>query len=87
MNELQTILSDSVNGLLSERVTKALVQKAEEGAFPTALWNEVEANGLTRVLVPEDQGGAGGTWADAAIVLKAAGEHVAPLPQIGRAHV
>ena len=80
MNELQTILSDSVNGLLSERVTKALVQKAEEGAFPTALWNEVEANGLTRVLVPEDQGGAGGTWADAAIVLKAAGEHVAPLP-------
>ncbi|MEP2830229.1 acyl-CoA dehydrogenase family protein [Parvibaculum sp.] len=80
MNELQTILSDSVNGLLAERVTKALVQKAEEGDFPTALWNEVEANGLTRVLVPESQGGAGGTWADAAIVLKAAGEHVAPLP-------
>lgn len=80
MNELQTILSDSVNGLLSERVTKALVQKAEEGEFPAALWSEVEANGLTLVLVPEDQGGAGGTWADAAIVLKAAGEHVAPLP-------
>ena len=80
MNELQTILSDSVNGLLSERVTKALVQKAEEGDFPTALWDEVEANGLSRVLVPEEQGGAGGTWADAAIVLKAAGEHVAPLP-------
>ncbi|WP_421863720.1 acyl-CoA dehydrogenase family protein [Parvibaculum sp.] len=80
MNELQTILSDSVNGLLAERVTKALVQKAEEGDFPAALWNEVEANGLTRVLVPESQGGAGGTWADAAIVLKAAGEHVTPLP-------
>lgn len=80
MNELQTILSDSVNGLLAERVTKSLVQKAEEGEFPAALWNEVEANGLTRVLVPEADGGAGGTWADAAIVLKAAGEHIAPLP-------
>ncbi|MBX3508938.1 MAG: acyl-CoA/acyl-ACP dehydrogenase [Parvibaculum sp.] len=80
MNELQTILSDSVNGLLSDRVNKALIQKAEEGVFPSVLWNEVEANGLTRVLVPEDQGGAGATWADAAIVLKAAGEHVAPLP-------
>ena len=80
MNELQTILSDSVNGLLSDRVTKQLIQKAEEGTFPSALWSEVEANGLTRVLVPEDQGGAGATWADAAIVLKAAGEHVAPLP-------
>lgn len=80
MNELQTILSDSVNGLLSDRVTKQLIQKAEEGTFPAALWTEVEANGLTRVLVPEEQGGAGATWADAAIVLKAAGEHVAPLP-------
>ncbi|MBX3446606.1 MAG: acyl-CoA/acyl-ACP dehydrogenase [Parvibaculaceae bacterium] len=80
MNELQTILSDSVNGLLSDRVNKALIQKAEEGVFPAALWSEVEANGLPRVLVPEDQGGAGATWADAAIVLKAAGEHVAPLP-------
>lgn len=80
MNELQTILSDSVNGLLSERVTKGLVQKAEEGEFPAALWNEAEANGLTLVLVPEEQGGAGGTWADAAIVLTAAGGHVAPLP-------
>lgn len=80
MNELQTILSDSVNGLLSERVTKNLVQSAEEGVWPAALWNEIEANGLTRVLVPEAQGGAGATWADAAIVLKAAGEHVAPVP-------
>ncbi|MEQ8267661.1 MAG: acyl-CoA dehydrogenase family protein [Parvibaculum sp.] len=80
MNELQTILSDSVNGLLSERVTKNLVQGAEEGTWPEALWSEIEANGLTRVLVPEAQGGAGGTWADAAIVLKAAGEHVAPVP-------
>ncbi|ABS62548.1 acyl-CoA dehydrogenase domain protein [Parvibaculum lavamentivorans DS-1] len=80
MNELQTILSDSVNGLLSERVTKDLVQKAEEGEWPDALWNEIETNGLTRVLVPEAQGGAGATWADAAIVLKAAGEHVAPVP-------
>lgn len=80
MNELQTILSDSVNGLLSDRVNKQLIQKAEEGVFPSALWGELEANGLTRVLVPEDQGGAGATWADAAIVLKAAGEHAAPLP-------
>lgn len=80
MNELQTILSDSVNGLLSERVTRALIQNAEEGEWPAALWTEIEANGLTRVVVPEDQGGAGGTWADAAIVLKAVGEHVAPIP-------
>lgn len=80
MNELQTILSDSVNGLLGDRVTKPLLEKAEAGEFPQALWDEVEANGLTRVLVGEEQGGAGGTWADANAVLKAAGEHAAPLP-------
>ncbi|WP_339833683.1 acyl-CoA dehydrogenase family protein [uncultured Parvibaculum sp.] len=80
MNELQTILSDSVNGLLGERVTKNLIQSAEDGVWPADLWNELEANGLTRVLAPEAQGGAGGTWSDAAIVLKAAGRHVAPLP-------
>jgi acyl-CoA dehydrogenase len=80
MDELKTILSDSVNGLLAERVTSELIRKAEEGAFPKALWDEVEANGLTRVIVPEAQGGAGAGWADAAIVLKAAGEHLAPLP-------
>ncbi|MAB13572.1 acyl-CoA dehydrogenase family protein [Parvibaculum sp.] len=80
MNELQTILSDSVNGLLGDRVTKPLLEKAEAGEFPQALWDEVEANGLTRVLVSEEQGGAGGTWADANMVLKAAGDHAAPLP-------
>ncbi|MEX1153585.1 acyl-CoA dehydrogenase family protein [Parvibaculum sp.] len=80
MNELQTILSDSVNGLLAERVTKNLIQSAEDGIWPDVLWNELEANGLTRVLAPESHGGAGGTWADAAIVLKAAGRHVTPLP-------
>ena len=80
MNELQSILSDSVNGLLGDRVTKQLLETAESGEFPQALWDEVEANGLTRVLVSEERGGAGGTWADANVVLKAAGEHAAPLP-------
>ena len=80
MNELQTILADSVNGLLAELVTRDLIQKAEDGTWPEDLWNDLEANGLTRVLAPEAEGGAGGTWADAAIVLKAAGRHVAPLP-------
>lgn len=80
MNELQTILSDSVNRLLSDHATKQVIQSAEEGVWPQALWGELIGNGLTRVLVPEAQEGAGATWADAYVVLKAAGEHAAPLP-------
>jgi acyl-CoA dehydrogenase len=80
MNELQTILSDSVNRLLTDHATKQIIVGAEEGVWPETLWNELTANGLTRVLVPEAMDGAGATWADAYVVLKAAGEHAAPLP-------
>ncbi len=80
MNELQTILSDSVNRLLVQHATKQTIVAAEQGTWPQALWDELVANGLTRVLVPEEMEGAGATWSDAYVVLKAAGEHAAPLP-------
>lgn len=80
MNEMQTILSDSVNRLLADHATKQTIVAAEEGTWPEALWNELVANGLARILVPEAMEGAGATWSDAHVVLKAAGEHAAPLP-------
>ncbi|HEX7775262.1 MAG TPA: acyl-CoA dehydrogenase family protein, partial [Parvibaculum sp.] len=80
MNETQTILSDSVNRLLADHATKQVIQGAEAGEWPGALWDELVANGLTRVLVPEALEGAGAGWPDAFVVLKAAGEHAAPLP-------
>ena len=80
MNELQTILSDSVNRLLEDHATKQTIVAAEQGTWPEALWNELVANGLTRVLVPEEMEGAGAGWSDALVVLKAAGQHAAPLP-------
>ncbi|MGK2740238.1 acyl-CoA dehydrogenase family protein [Tepidicaulis sp. LMO-SS28] len=80
MNELQTILADTANRLFAEKVTRKVLEAAEEGNFQDGLWQAVEENGLTRVLVPEAQGGAGAGWADAHIVLKAAGKHAAPVP-------
>lgn len=80
MNELQTILSDSVHRLMTAHATKQTIIAAEEGTWPKTLWDELVANGLTHVLVPEEQGGAGATWSDAYVVLKAAGEHAAPVP-------
>jgi len=80
MNELRTILSDVVTRLFTDRVTKDLIESAETGAWPDALWQAVEDNGLTWPLVPESQGGAGGTWGDAFVVARAAGRHAVPLP-------
>ena len=81
MNELRAILADSVARLLTDLVTPELLQAAEEdGGWPAALWEALDAGGLTRALLPEDRGGAGGSWGDAQVVLRAAGRFAAPVP-------
>lgn len=74
------MLAETVERLFSEQVTKELIEGAEEGAWPAALWDAVEANGLTRPHLPEGVGGAGGTWREAYVILRAAGRHAVPLP-------
>jgi acyl-CoA dehydrogenase len=80
MNELTTILGDVVTRLFTDLVTKDLLESAETGAWPDALWQAVEENGLTWPLVSEAKGGASGTWGDAFVVARAAGRHAVPLP-------
>ena len=78
--ELRTLLGDTVTRLFTDLVTKELIESAEKGAWPEALWRALEEGGLTLPLVPEAQGGAGGTWLDAHVVVRAAGRHTAPVP-------
>jgi len=79
-SELRSILADQVERLFADQVSKASLEQAEAGKWDAGLWQAVEENGLTRVLVPEDRGGVGGGWSEAALVLRAAGRHQAPLP-------
>lgn len=76
----RTLLADTVQRLLADRVTKELVEAAEKGAWPDGLWRALEEGGLTLPLVPEAHGGAGGTWEDAHVIVRAAGRHAAPVP-------
>ncbi|HXH84522.1 MAG TPA: acyl-CoA dehydrogenase family protein, partial [Candidatus Tectomicrobia bacterium] len=80
MSELGTLLSDTIGRLLGDLVTKEALEAAERGTWPARLWTALEESGLTLPLVPESQGGAGGTWADAHVVVRAAGRHAAPVP-------
>jgi len=80
MNELQAMLGDVVTRLFTDRVTKDVLESAERGHWPDGLWQAIEENGLTLPLVPEARGGAGGTWRDAHVVVRAAGHHALPLP-------
>jgi acyl-CoA dehydrogenase len=80
MNEMQTLLSDTVTRLFTDRVTTELRESAERGQWPARLWQEVEEGGLSLTPIPEARGGGGGTWQDAGIVVAAAGRFGVPLP-------
>jgi acyl-CoA dehydrogenase len=80
MSELGSLLADTVARLFGALATKELIESAEQGAWPEKLWRALEEGGLTLPLVPEAAGGAGGTWLDAHVVVRAAGRHTAPVP-------
>jgi acyl-CoA dehydrogenase len=78
--ELGSLLADTVGRLFGALATKELIESSEKGAWPEKLWRALEEGGLTLPLVSEDAGGAGGTWVDAHVVVRAAGRHTAPVP-------
>jgi acyl-CoA dehydrogenase len=80
MSELSELLAPTVTRLFNDLVTKELIEAAEKGTWPDKLWRALEEGGLTLPLVPESGGGAGGAWADAHVVVRAAGKHAAPVP-------
>jgi acyl-CoA dehydrogenase len=80
MNETRTLLADTVTRIFTDLVSKELLESAEQGAWPDALWRTLEENGLTLPLVPEARGGAGLGWQDAHVILEAAGRHAVPAP-------
>jgi acyl-CoA dehydrogenase len=80
MNEVRSILADTVNRLFTDHVTTGLLEEAEKGKWPAALWQAVEESGLTLPQIPEARGGGGGSWEDAHVVVTAAGRFAVPLP-------
>ena len=80
MNELQTSRRDARTRLFTDHATTAVLEGAEKGEWPAALWQALEENGLTLPQVPEARGGAGGSWNDVFVVLMAAGRFAAPVP-------
>jgi acyl-CoA dehydrogenase len=75
------ILRDSAGRLFGDLATPALINAAEEGAWPAALWQAVAAAGFPDALAaaaerPGDLAGIG----DAATILREAGRFAVPLP-------
>jgi acyl-CoA dehydrogenase len=68
MSELHVLLAETAAKVLSNLP-----------ADDTAAWKQIEASGLANVMVGENEGGFGGGWEDAFIVLRAAGYHATPI--------
>src|SRR3954453_15215118 len=70
-----TILYDSALRLFGDHVTPRLLEAAEAGEWPVALWRTVDDAGYLDVLAD----GTGG-MVEAVAILRAAGHHAAPIP-------
>jgi acyl-CoA dehydrogenase len=77
---MRELFESTAERLLGDLVDPAAIAAAESGAWPAKLWDAVEENGLPLAMAPEERGGAGATWSEAFVIVRAAGRHAAPIP-------
>ncbi len=77
---MRDILEHSIQRLLADHVTPALLRESEKGTPATALWQLIEELGLPHALVRESAGGSGLAWSDVYPLVMACGQHGLPLP-------
>lgn len=66
--------------MIAETAAKVFAEASPADGFDAALWKKIEEAGLDRVLLPEDQGGAGEDFEAAVAVARAAGAAAASVP-------
>lgn len=77
---MRDIFESTVERLLADLVTPALLRECENGVWPAALWAALEESGFAVAAAPEQLGGAGAGWDDLYVVVRAAGKFALPLP-------
>jgi acyl-CoA dehydrogenase len=80
MNEISQMIVNTTEKILQDFCGKEVVNEAENGVWPTALWGTLEQTGMTMIGVPENAAGSGGNVADALRVVQVAAEYSIPLP-------
>lgn len=80
MTDINALLLNTAERIFADLATTETINACEQGRWPQALWQALEDTGLTRALLPEDQGGSGLALGEAAGVLRLAGYYAAPVP-------
>lgn len=75
-----SMIERSVARLFTENVDKALLERAESGVFPQALWQLATESGFGMILATEEAGGIGESWTNAYPILRGLGYWQTPLP-------
>jgi alkylation response protein AidB-like acyl-CoA dehydrogenase len=89
-SDVEEELRASVRSLLTARSSGASVRARTETAetYDRALWKTLASDlGLAALIIPEDLGGAGASYREAAVVVEELGRAVAPVPFLGSAIV
>jgi acyl-CoA dehydrogenase len=80
MSTLDPIFIETIDRLCEDQAGRELREGAEQGHWPAGLWAAFRDVGLTRCLLPEDEGGAGLDLEAAMRALRRCAMHAVPLP-------
>lgn len=79
----QLVFQGAIRQFCEDRFSSATVRSlADRGGVDPALWRELADMGLFGLRLPEDQGGAGLGWPDAAIIFEQLGRSLVPGPLV-----
>lgn len=80
MTDMRELFESTIERLLADTVTPELLRHCEAGEWPSTLWTALDESGFALAAAPEDQGGAGASWDDLYVIVRAAGRHSLPVP-------
>jgi len=82
LSEEQLALQQAARGLLDDRADHDRVRAhlASEQPYDADLWRHMAEQGWLGVALPEERGGLGTSWVEAAVLLEELGRHSAPVP-------
>jgi alkylation response protein AidB-like acyl-CoA dehydrogenase len=80
MADTRHILAETADRILSKACTGPVLDAAEQGTWPEALWGELEESGLVLAATSEARGGFSVELADVCTIVRAVGVHSAPVP-------
>lgn len=79
-DDITRLVLEQADRLFRQHVSREVLDAADAGTFPAALWNAVAEAGLPLALVPEASGGIGLAPPAALRLVRLAAYHAAPIP-------